>query len=379
MTGPVDHDPNLELGVVDGHLAWWAHAGNRRYGWHHLHEIARYGSSFRSARVARLETCADLGIASRSDVAHFCGLPWFSAMVVTRGRHILFERYAPDFGPGQVHSIQSISKTLVHMVCARLHEEGLLDLTGPVDQHIPEIGTGYRGATVQSLLNMDVSNDYSEDFSNPAASYFRHEEAMGWRLAKYEAEPHQRGFLCSISSQDVANSSGVVQYKDANSDVLAWICERVAKRPLRSLIREIVDAAGLAGTFYITTDCEGVPGVDGGVCLSARDLARYMAIFARWGSGIDGRPVASRSFLASTLGSGIPMSFPYEKYRYSNHLMVREQTVGHGGWGGQFALANLETGVVAVFLSVIENAHAVNTDYLGPITDMLHEIAATCR
>ncbi|RWG12905.1 MAG: hypothetical protein EOQ55_26270 [Mesorhizobium sp.] len=42
-----------------------------------------------------------------------------------------------------------------------------------------------------------------------------------------------------------------------------------------------VEAAGLEGCFHITCDREGVPLVDGGACLTARDLARYGLLFAR--------------------------------------------------------------------------------------------------
>ena len=35
----------------------------------------------------------------------------------------------------------------------------------PVERWVPEIGSGYRGATIQHVLDMDVANDYTEDFS----------------------------------------------------------------------------------------------------------------------------------------------------------------------------------------------------------------------
>lgn len=376
MSSDVHFIPNPDLVAPEGHLVRWAEARHRRRGWHHLHEIARYGLSFRSGRVLQLESRSDLGIALRDDVRTYTNLPWFSAMLVLRGRDILFERYAPDFGPARLHSVQSISKTLMHMLCGQLWSRGRLDLDAPVEQYLPEIGSGYRGATVQQVLNMDVVNDYSEDFTDPGSSYFVHEEAMGWRLPAAEGkETTQRPFLCSIASADVVNHSGTVQYKDANSDVLAWICERASGQPLRLLLADLVDAAGLEHGFHITADREGVPGVDGGLCLTARDLARYLSLLVRDGGRGEQERAVSRDFLERSLACGPSMAAPFEDFRYCNHLMIRGRTVGHGGWGGQFALVDLETRVVAVFLSVLENAFATNTDYLGPVADMLADIA----
>lgn len=200
---------------------------------------------------------------------------------------------------------------------------------------------------------------------------------MGWRLPRDpENEEAQRSFIARISSADTTNRSGHTQYKDANTAVLGWVAERASGRPLRAFLADIVDAAGLEGAFHITTDRDGVPTVEGGACLTARDLARYFAIFVRRGCGIAGESVGGPEFIEQTLSSGVPMSQPYEGICYSNHIMVSDHSFGHGGWGGQYAIANLDTGTIAVFFSVIENEHANNLDYLGPVIRMLESI--TC-
>ncbi len=74
------------------------------------------------------------------------------------------------------------------------------------------------------------------------------------------------------------NHDGQLQYKDANTDVLGWIAERVSGRPLRAFLADIADAAGLEGALHVTTDREGVPSLHGGASLTARDLARYFTL-----------------------------------------------------------------------------------------------------
>lgn len=373
----VETVPNPDLEIVPANKSRWSHADHRRHGWHNLHRLARYSMSFRSARVMTLTKRMDLAIASLDSVQRLTTLPWFSGMVVVRGQDVLFERYAPDFGQHKPHSIQSITKTLLHVIIGRLVEDRVLDLTRCVSHYIPEIGSGYAAATLQSVLDMNVVNEYSEDFTDPTAAYYEHEEAMGWRLPSDPAhELTERKFLVGIASRDIENRSGYVQYKDANSAVLAWIAERASGRPLRAFIADIVDAAGLEGAFHITTDREGVPTVEGGGCVTARDLARYFAIFARGGRGIGDERVASASFIEQSLARGVPMPVPYDTIRYSNHLMVSGRTLGHGGWGGQYAMVNVDSGTIAVFFSVIENEHANTSAYLMPVIRMLEEVTA---
>ena len=111
--------------------------------------------------------------------------------------------------------------------------------------------------------------------------------ASGFRPADPgQADIYNRDFLCTIESDDLANSSGLVNYKSANTDVLAWIVERVSKKSLQTMLLEIIEAAVLEHTFYMSTYRAGVPNTNGGGCMTARDLARYGLIFARQGQGI---------------------------------------------------------------------------------------------
>jgi CubicO group peptidase (beta-lactamase class C family) len=323
----------------------------------------------------RLEKRMDLGMAELDLVRQITRTPWFSGMVVIRGQHVLYERYARDFHKDIPHSIQSITKSMTNLIIGRLVESHALDLSLPVSHFIPEMGTGYADATLQQVLNMDVLNEYSEDFADPAATYYRHEEAMGWRLpADLHHEDTQRRFILGLKSDGTKNCGESVQYKDANTDVLCWVAERVSGRPLRAFLADIVDASGLEGALHITTDREGFPTMDGGACLTVRDLARYFSIFVRRGRGISGELVGSREFIERTAETGISMKYPHADLFYSNHLMVLGRSIGHAGWAGQFVMGNLDTGTVAAFLSVTEDVHAIDPDYLGPVIRALEAV-----
>ncbi|WP_271574539.1 serine hydrolase domain-containing protein [Bradyrhizobium sp. CCBAU 11361] len=368
-------EANPDLYVGADHKARWERADHRRHGFHNLHRLARYGISYRSARVMLLQKAADLRIANMETVGRLTSLPWFSAMAVIRGDQILYEKYAQDFNPDHPHSIKSISKTVINLLIGRLVEDNKIQLGKQVCEYLPWIGSGYHQATVQQVLNMDVANSYSEDCTDPLSTAFDHEEALGWRLpVDLKTEKTQRAFLASITSRDIKNRTGYCDYKSANSDVLGMIAESVTGKPLRVLLADVADAAGFEGCLHITTDREGFPAVCGGMCLTARDLARYGSIFMRRGMGIDGLHIGSGPFIDASLQGGTAAAPPREGLRYCNHTFTDGRWIGHGGAGGQFMLVDLVSGVVAVFLSVLEVRDSSDRSYTNPIIQMLSQI-----
>jgi CubicO group peptidase (beta-lactamase class C family) len=368
---------NPDLDVVLDNKPRWNLPDHRRAGFHNLHRIYRYGLAIRAPDVLELTKCIDPRIAELDAVRQLTGTPHFSGMVVARGARILFERYASDFGPDRPHSIQSITKTTMNLIVGRLVEDGRIDLGAKVSRYLPEIGSGYARASVQQVLNMDVANDFTEDYTDPFATSYLMETAMGWRLPPPgEREPGLREYLMGIRSDDIGNPTGHALYKSANTDVLGWIAERVSGRPLREWLIDIMEAAGIEGVFHIATDRGGVPVVDGGGCLAARDLARYGLLLARRGVGVGGRRVGSAAFIErSRREPGPPMPPPREWLRYSNQLQTDGEWVGHGGYGGQYLLVNLATGVVVVFYSVLEDADAHDPPYQLSFIRMAAEVS----
>jgi CubicO group peptidase (beta-lactamase class C family) len=367
---------NTHLVVGESGRPTWNQPEHRRRAFHNMHTVFRYSLGIRAPAVLRLRKLVDRRIEDLASVRRLTGTTCFSGMVAVRGEDVVFERYAPDFGPDQPHSVQSITKTTMSLVVGRLVEQGRIDLGREVRHYLPDIGSGYASATVQDVLDMNVINDYSEDYSDPYASVFLHEAAMGWRLpASDQREITSREFVRGIKSTDPVNRTGLVQYKSANTDVIGEIAERVSGRPVRDLLIDIVEAAGLEGTFHIGTDREGSPIVNGGACLTARDLARYALLFVRGGRGVGGQEVGSRAFIETTrTRAGVPYAAPREWLRYSNHTMTDGQCLGHGGYGGQYMLANPDTGVAVVFFSVLENEHAFDAAYSAEVIRMAEEI-----
>jgi CubicO group peptidase (beta-lactamase class C family) len=376
---PITTHPNPDLATGADRRPRWNSAPHRRDGFHNLHLRTRYAQSFRAGRVLDLRLAADLAIPLRDDVRRLTGLPWFSAMAVTEGNRLLYEAYAPDFGPDRPHSIMSVSKMSLNLIIGRLWEEGRLRLDQQIGEILPWIGPGYAGATLADVLNMNLHNAYDEDYHNPDCMAFLHEAAMGMRLPEGD-EPTNRAFLAGIGlapgASDTTNPTGLCLYKSANTDVLGFVAEAASGRALPHWMAGLADAAGVEGALHVASDRTGNPALNGGICLTARDLCRYGAVFARLGAGVDGRPFGSAGFIDETRRGGVPMPAPRAHLRYCNQTNTNGTWLGHGGYGGQYLVANPDTGRVACFLSVLQDEDGYDTAYYPPIIAMLAGICA---
>jgi CubicO group peptidase (beta-lactamase class C family) len=371
--------PNPDLHITQDNKARWNQPKTRRHGFHNLYRIPRYSVSFRAAKVLHLETNINASIGMRPDVKKMTETNHFSGMVVLKGQELIFERYADDFHHTHPHTIMSISKMTLNLICGELISQGLLDPNKKVKEYLPEIGTGYAEATVQQVLNMDLSNNYSEDYSDPLASSFIHETTLGWRLPSEEIpEINQKTFLSSIQQigSSLENKTGYADYKSANTDVLAWVAESISKRSLREWMINIVEAIGIEGNWHMHTDRDGFPVVDGGVNLCARDLARFGQLFCRFGMGADGNQIGSKKYIEDTRKNPGPKNLPPKDfYNYSNQTMTNGTWLGHGGYGGQFMLANPDTGISVSFFSVLQNKDALDLDYSVDMVKMMEKIS----
>lgn len=118
--------------------------------------------------------------------------------------------------------------------------------------------------------------------------------------------------------------------------------------------------------------------------MTAKDLARYGLLFARLGAGVHGEAIGDRAFIETTI-SGLDDSLASI---YSNQSMVLSgfpggPMLGHGGFGGQYMMADPVSGAAASFFSVLETTDASDITgggtYNGEVVSMLVEIMLMLR
>jgi CubicO group peptidase (beta-lactamase class C family) len=368
--------PNPDLTVGRDNKQGWNQPEQRRHGFHNAHRLWRRMLMVRSRRILNLQKRRDRTITEAVKASGLTGLPTFSALVIAEGDHILYSAHARDFGPDRPHSIQSITKMHAHLIFGELIAESLVSLDRKVRDYLPWIGSGYADARLQDVLDMNVANDFTEDYADPFSGCYAEEEALGWRLPNgNRPEISLTEFVAAIGSKNLKNETGSASYKSANTDVLTLVAAAVSPVYLAARIEAIADAAGYEGSFHINLSRDLMPAFSGGGCLSARDLARFGLLIARGGEGVSGGHVGDAAFTRSTLTRPAPALGPGRRWiRYSNQTMTNGRWIGHGGYGGQFLMVDMETGRVAAFLSVLENASGYDEDYMREVILSLERI-----
>ncbi len=345
----------------------WENGENRRYGLHNFEKVVRYTSSVRPTAIRKLQKSQDLNVGDLPEVNYLTSTTAFSGIVIVKGDTVIYEKYAPDFGPTQQHSCQSSTKTINNLLVGKLVAEGKLDLSVTIKSFYPDMGSGYADATVQQVLDMDVVNEYTEGYGDPDSPIRSHESASGWRPYREDIKDNLRAYLKTIESKDITND-GKYHYKSTNTDVVGMVIEAASGRPLHELVREAMVASGFENTGYISTDGFGVPATMGGLVLTTRDFARFGMLLRDGGKGVNGKMVGGgKPFIEQTLshtGATLGLDeYGLGDFRYSNSTYSNGRFFGHAGWGGQYLYVDPEHELVIAFHSTLENDSGIEGEY----------------
>jgi len=374
-------EANPSLVVLRDNKPKWYLPESRREGYRNLHKINRYGLLHRSDLVLKLNKKNNKKIENIPSVKKVISHKYFCSLLVGKDQEILFEKYANDFTEKTPQTIMSITKMFVNIFIGELLEKKLIDLNKKISHYLPNIGSGYASATIQDVLDMNIVNSYSEDYTDPYTSSFMHEPVCGWRLpSDLNDKMGQEEFLNSIQAnekKDLTNSTEFSHYKSANTDVIGVLIEKVSGKKLNQWILDSVEAAGLEDALYMGTDRFGMPWISGGGCLISRDFLRFGLLFSRRGIGVGNRKVGSSKFFNQTLkNKGTKyMELAKDKFLYySNSTMKLGDWIGHSGLGGQFLAINLKNGITASYFSVIDTPSGTDENYKRDMINMMDEV-----
>ncbi len=205
------------------------------------------------------------------------------AIVVLVDGSIAFEWYAPDVSPDEPHLMMSVTKSITALLAGALAGAGRLDLEAPVVDYIPESsGSCYEDATVRHLLDMTVGAAFVEDYT-PGEDVRAYRESTGWYQRQGDG-PDLHSYLCTI--KHAGEHGGVFRYVSINTDMLGWVCERAGGGTYADLVSEhLWVPMGAEADADITLDRAGGARAAGGLCVTARDLARVGQLVIEDGAG----------------------------------------------------------------------------------------------
>ena len=211
------------------------------------------------------------------------------AYVILQDGELVTEWYGPLGSPERTHALMSVSKSVLGCVAAVLIDRGLLDAERPITDYVPELAaSGYAGATVRHVLDMRSGVRFLEEYTNPQADIRQLDEWIGWQPGQDDGEP--RGlhrYLANLPAEAPHGSRFL--YRSAESDVLGWVCERAAGQPMAELMSALVWAPmGAEHDADLLHDGLGDAVHDGGLCATARDVARFGQLLLDGGAVPDG-------------------------------------------------------------------------------------------
>ncbi|MEM7424675.1 MAG: serine hydrolase [Pseudomonadota bacterium] len=208
------------------------------------------------------------------------------ALVVLHRGKLVYETYANGMTPQVPHILMSVSKSMLGLLAGILQGRGELDTRAPATHYVPELETtAYRDATVRNLLDMRAGVAFEEDYEATSGPIIEYRKSTNWNpLGPGEEATDLRNFYQSLTERDGAHE-GRFHYVSPNTDLLAWIIERATGLRYADLMSELLwRPMGAERAGYITVDRLGAPRAAGGMCVTARDLARVGQLFAQAGT-----------------------------------------------------------------------------------------------
>jgi CubicO group peptidase (beta-lactamase class C family) len=166
----------------------------------------------------------------------------------------------------------SVSKSMLGLLIGLVG----IDVGRPVVDVLPELKeTAYRGATIRHLLDMRAGIAFDEDYLATSGTIVDYRKATGWNALSAGDAPSDLHTFYRVLTKSDGPHGGRFHYISPNTDLLGWVIEAATGRRYADLMSEHVwKPIGAERSAYITVDRFGAPRCAGGMCVTARDLAR---------------------------------------------------------------------------------------------------------
>src|SRR5262245_31147016 len=335
-------------------LANWRTPPFSRWAFQHVRELVPSADIACDPASVRALAAAPVSLGVEAELAK---TDTDALVVLHRGR-LVCERYANGMGADTPHILMSVSKSMLGLLAGVLADKGVLDLERDVTHIVPELArTAYRGASVRQLLDMRAGILWDEDYHAVSGPIVEYRKSTNWNpLGPGEAPSDLRSFFGKLVAKD-GNHGGRFHYVSPNTDLLGWVIERAAGARYADLMSELIwRPSGAERDAYITVDRLGAPRCAGGMCATARDLARIGQAL------VDGRvvPAAWIDDIAANGDAAAWQAGPFvELFRAASMhyrskwyvLLGAAPTVFGFGIHGQFLFVDRRNGIVIATFS----------------------------
>ena len=256
----------------------------------------------------------------------------------------------PFYRRGDLHSLQSVTKTITSMVIGTAVTRGdFPSLDTPVlsffdTTTVANLDARKRKMTVRHLLTMTTGFDWNESlpYTDPKNTATALEESADW--TKF-----------TIDRLMAADPGAVFNYNSGASALLAYVFVRATGRDIEEYAaRQLFAPLGIQRWFWKRSPT-GLPDTEGGLYLESRDLAKLWYLMLKHGDW-DGRKVLSDDWVRTSVAPAIATSSAPGAPRYGLSWWLypfgrdSAQLYWAGsGFGGQLPIALPDEDMVIVF------------------------------
>ena len=221
--------------------------------------------------------------------------------LVMHDGEIIYERYLNNMTERTLHLSQSMAKSVVGTTAGILIGKGLLDPDKPVTDYLPELEwTGWKGATVQQVMDMTTGVRYVEDYEALDSDIAMTDIASGWKIAPPGVTAPASMWDQILGLTETVRTHGeIFAYRSIETDVLAHCLERITQYKLPELVsRELWQPLGCEESACFTVDSAGYGLANGGFNACLRDYARLGQMLVQ-GGNVNGKQIVPESWVNS--------------------------------------------------------------------------------
>ena len=291
-------------------------------------------------------------------------------IVIYKGK-IVYEKY-PRMRPQDMHIWWSVSKSVAGTIVGLLEEQGLVDVSKPVETYISHLkGTDWEGTPVIDIMDMasgmtGLEADDPESYSNAESAYGLFESSLGMQPTTPKTMRSTYEYIPTLTRQK--QSGEKYEYTSVNTFVVAWIAEAVTKKPYAQLVSELIwQNMGAESDAFVIVSSAGASAAHGGINSTLRDLGRYGMLFTpSWNK------IAAAKVVPDTLIERIQTTGRSEIYKTGliapkiNHYMSEEAAFETRQW--DFVLEDGDFG---------KSGYHGQTLYISPSKDLVVASFAT--
>jgi CubicO group peptidase (beta-lactamase class C family) len=285
----------------------WLDGPFNRWGFLHVRELTRTARIARGHGPVRALPAAPLPLGGvsfawegeRVTVEDALRAAYADGVCVVHDGNLVFEYYADGVRPDDPHLLMSVSKSLTATLIGVLVGEGVLDPADAVTAHVPALrGTAWDGCTLQHCLDMRAGTRFDEDdYADPRSDGVLLDQVSGYRTRTTEGLPHDTYAWIGGLDNDREHGSAF-KYRSILTDVLGWVAAGATGERFPDLFADRVwSRIGAEHDADLIVDDAGSPEVEGGMCVTPRDLARFGLPWLEEGT-VEGRRVVPASWLA---------------------------------------------------------------------------------